>query len=65
MKIKVVIEEHISKEMEIEASDMNEAMEIAEELYYNDKFAPEVPGEVSCKLIYANDGEHDTEWIEF
>lgn len=65
MKIKVIIEEHISKEMEIEAVDIEEAMEIAEEFYYNGKFAQDVPKEVSCKLMYANDGEYDTEWVEF
>lgn len=65
MKIKIVIEEHICKEMEIEAEDMQEAMEIAEEFYCKGEFAPNIPDEVSCKLMYANDGEHDTEWVEF
>lgn len=65
MKIKVIIEEHISREMEIEAPDTEEAMEIAENLYYNGEFAPEVTGEVSCRLMMADDGEYDTEWVEF
>lgn len=65
MKIKVIIEEHISKEMEIEAADMEEAMELAEEYYYNGEFAVDTLGIPSCKLMYACDGEHDTEWIEF
>lgn len=65
MKIKVIVEEHISREMEIEAEDMEDAMDIAEELYYNGEFAPGVNEEVSCKLMYANDGEYDTEWVEF
>ncbi len=65
MKIRVIIEEHICKEMEIEAADMDEAMDIATDLYYNGKFAPDIPDEVNCKLMYANDGECDTEWVEF
>ena len=65
MKIRVIVEEHISREMEIEAADMGEAMEIAEELYYNGEFAPEITGEVSCRLMYANDGQYDTGWVEF
>lgn len=39
MKIKVIIEEHISREMEIEAEDLEEAMEKAEEYYYDGEFA--------------------------
>ena len=65
MKIKVIIEEHISKEMEIEAENIEEAMEIAEEYYYNGDFAADTIGIPSCKLMYANDGECDTEWVEF
>jgi len=64
MKIKVIIEEHISKEMEIEAADLEEAMEKAEELYYNGDFVIEdsIP---SCRLMMADDGEVQTEWTEF
>jgi hypothetical protein len=65
MKIKVIIEERICKEMEIEAVNMEEAMWIAEDLYYKGEFAPDIPDEVNCKLMYANDGEYDTEWVEF
>lgn len=32
MKIKVIVEEHISREMEIEAADTDSVMEIAKEL---------------------------------
>lgn len=64
MKIKVIIEEHISKEMEIEAADIEEAMEKAEELYYNGEFVIEdtIP---SYRLMMADDGEVMTEWTEF
>ena len=34
-------------------------------LYYNGEFAPEITGEVSCRLMYANDGQYDTGWVEF
>ena len=65
MNIRVIVEERICKEMEIEADSTEEAMEIAEELYYKGEFAPDIADEVNCKLMYANDGEYDTEWVEF
>ena len=65
MKIKVIIEEHISKEMEIEAEDLEDAMEKAEEYYYNGEFAADTLGIPSCTLMMADDGEIQTEWVEF
>ena len=64
MKIKVIIEEHISKEMEIEAANMEEAMEKAEEMYYSGEFVIDdaIP---NCRLMMADDGEVQTEWTEF
>ena len=64
MKIKVIIEEHISKEMEIEAIDLEEAMEKAEEYYYNGEFATDTLGIPNCVLMMADDGEIQTEWTE-
>lgn len=64
MKIKVIIEEHISKEMEIEADDIDEAMEKAEEYYYNGEFAVDTLGIPNCTLMMADDGECQTEWVE-
>ena len=42
-KFKIVIEEHVSGEFEIEAEDMGKAFEIAEKNYYEGKFVLE-PG---------------------
>ena len=65
MKIKVIIEERISREMEIEAEDIEDAMEKAEEYYYNGEFAADTLGIPNCKLMYADDGQYQTEWVEF
>lgn len=64
-KIKVTIEEHVSQTFEVEANDIEEAMEIAEEKYNNGEFVLE-PGELTAKLMMADDGNGDcTEWVEF
>lgn len=61
----VTIEEHISQAFEVEANDIEEAMEIAEEKYNDGEFVLE-PGNVTTKLMMADDGEGDcTEWTEF
>lgn len=61
----VTIEEHISQTFKVEANDIGEAMEIAEENYNNGEFVLE-PGEVTAKLMMADDGDGDcTEWTEF
>ena len=65
MKIKVIIEERISGEMEIEADSIEDAMDKAEEYYYNGEFAIDPFSVPNCKLMYADDGEHQTEWTEF
>lgn len=64
-KIKVIIEERIVREMYIEAADDEEAMEIAEELYYNGEFAPDCEGSIGGKSISVYDGEFWTDWTEF
>ena len=64
MKIKVIIEEHISREMEIEAEDLDDALEKAEEYYYNGEFATDTLGIPNCVLAMADDGEFQTEWTE-
>ena len=62
---KITIEEHISETFEVEANDIGEAMEIAEEKYNDGEFVLE-PGNVTAKLMMAEDGEGDsTEWSEF
>lgn len=66
MKFKITIEEHISQTFEVEAADIEEAMEIAEEKYNNGEFVLE-PGELTAKLMMAEDedGIETTEWVEF
>ena len=64
-KIKVTIEEHISQTFEIEADTVEEAMQIAEDKYYNREFVLENSC-VTAKLMSAADGNGDcTEWMEF
>ena len=65
-KFKIVIEEHVSGEFEIEAEDMGKAFETAEKNYYEGKFVLE-PGNVTSRLMFleTTDGEECSEWIEF
>ena len=63
---KIHIEEHVVETFEVEANDIEEAMEIAEDNYYNCEFVLE-PGDVTVRLMQAEDEENDesTEWVEF
>ena len=65
-KFKIVIEEHVSGEFEIEAEDMGKAFEIAEKNYYEGKFVLE-PGNVTSRFMFleTTDGEECSELIEF
>ena len=65
-KFKIVIEEHVSGEFEIEAENMGKAFKIAEKNYYEGKFVLE-PGNVTSRLmsVETTDGEECSEWIEF
>ena len=63
---KITIEEHVVETFEVEATDLEEAMEIAESKYYNGEFVLE-PGDVAARLMQAEcdeDGDA-TEWVEF
>lgn len=64
MKIKVIIEERIASEFEVEAENIDEAMEKAEEYYLNGEFAVDTLGIPNCVLMMADDGEIQTEWTE-
>ena len=64
MKIKVTIEEHIGQEFEIEADTIEEAMQIAEQKYYNGEFVVNSFNAPNAKLMMADDGQHQTEWEE-
>lgn len=65
-KIKITIEEHISKSFYIEAADTEEAMEIAKEKYKSGEFVVD-PCTPTARLMMAEDAENDemTEWSEF
>lgn len=65
-KFTIIIEEHISKAFEVEADDIGEAMEIAEEKYKNGEFVVE-PSTPTARLMMAEDNENNecTEWSEF
>lgn len=64
MKIKVIIEERIASEFEVEAENIDEAMEKAEEYYLSGEFAVDTFGIPNCVLMMADDGETQTEWTE-
>ena len=66
MKFKITIEEHVSQTFEVEATDIGEAMEIAEEKYNNGEFVVESTTP-TAKLMMAEDefGAECTEWEEF
>jgi len=65
MKIKVTIEEHISQEFEIEAEDIGDALEKAEQMYNGGELVVDAFNAPTCKLMMADDGEMTTEWVEF
>ena len=65
MTIKVIIEEHISEEFEIEADSVEEAMEIAKQMYFDGELVVDAFNAPTCKLMMADDGEKQTEWTEF
>ena len=64
MKITVTIEEHISQAFEVEADTLEEAMQIAEDKYYNNGFVLENPC-LTDRLMMADDGNNQTEWRKF
>lgn len=64
MKITVTIEEHIGKAFEVEADTLEEAMQIAEDKYYDGEFVLD-DANVTAKLMMADDGNKQTEWEEF
>ena len=65
-KFKITIEEHISQSFEVEAADIEEAMEIAQNDYHNGFLIVE-SAEINAKLMMAEDEETNeaTEWVEF
>lgn len=65
-KYKITIEEHISQTFEVDAADMEEAMQIATDKYNAGEFVVE-PNTPTAKLMCAENAETNetTEWVEF
>jgi hypothetical protein len=64
-KFKITIEETVSQDFEIEATSLEEAMDIAEAKYNNGEFVLE-PGNLVCKQMMGEDEDgYCTEWCEF
>ena len=65
MVYKVTIEECVSETFDIEASSLEEAMEIAESQYWNEEFI--IGPNVTARLMQGatEDYEEVTEWREF
>ena len=63
---KITVEEHISQSFDVEANNIDEAMEIAQK-DYNNGFLIVESAEVNAKLIMAENEETNeaTEWVEF
>lgn len=62
---KITIEEMISQTFYVEATSLEEALEIAEHNYKTGKFVL-APGNLVCKQICGEDEDgHCTEWYEF
>lgn len=63
---KISIEEHIVQTFEVEALDLEEAMQLAEERYYKGEYVLDSDANVSARLMSAEDENGDfTEWVEF
>ena len=64
---KITIEEHITQEFEVEATDIEEAMELAEQKYWDGEFVVDSMGMPTARLMQAEDEETNetTEWVEF
>ena len=63
-KFKVTIEETMYETFEVEAADVEEAMQIAENKYYNGEFVLE-PGTLGWKQMQVEGDNETTEWVEF
>ena len=64
-KFKITIEETVSQDFEIEATSLEEAMDIAEQQYNDGKLVLE-PGNLVCKQMQGIDEDgYCTEWCEF
>ena len=64
MKFTVTIEEHIGQAFEVEADDIGEAMQIAEDKYRSREFVLDKSC-VTSRLMMAENNYAATEWKEF
>lgn len=64
MKFTVYIEEHISQAFEVEAEDIGEAMQIAEDKYHSGEFVLD-KANATTRLMMAENDYESTEWVEF
>lgn len=66
MKYHITIEETVSKEFEVKASTLQEALKIAKDKYNNNIFVLD-PGNLCNKRIHAetDDGDEWSDWEEF
>lgn len=64
-KYVIAIEELISQNFEVEASDAEEAMKIAEKKYKNSEFILESGNLVAKKMAIISPEDEVTEWCEF
>ncbi len=66
MKYKIIIEEMVSQEFQIEAKDIETALETAEENYRKGEWVLD-PGNLICKQICAesHNGKDAVDWYEF
>jgi hypothetical protein len=62
---KITIEEHISETFEVEANSLEEAMQKAEQSYYNEEFI--IGPNVTARLMQGATEDYDevTDWVEF
>lgn len=62
----VTIEEHHTQTFEIQAADIEEAMEIAEKRYNNGEFnVCHNNPQAKLMMVENESGEESTEWVEF
>ena len=64
MKFTVIIEEHIGQAFEVEADDIGEAMQIAEDKYRSGEFVLDKSC-VTSRFMMAENNYEATEWKEF
>ena len=65
MKVKVLIEIHLLNEIEVEAEDVGDALDVAEAYYHSGNFCFDRSLEPTTKLMMAETEDESTNWVEF